>query len=168
MKKKVFFMMLILAGICFSCSKSDGLEDTYNLPEQTQQTRSMHGPDLPWARALISVIENKNESDYTQDYIVYSAKSEECFIFTEDEYLIASTIASAFTEDSVQTVSSNQLLNAPKKPNGRWIFGDHAKGKLGAYRVAYKLMKTISIGRNFEIRVVHLKDGSFNVYWRYI
>lgn len=167
MKKKVFFMMLILAGICFSCSKSDSSEDTYNLPEPTQQTRSARAPNLVWQKALISVIEDKDESNYTSDYIVYSAADDECFIFTEDEYLLAESLASMITEDSVQIISNDQLSKAPKKPNNEgWRFAGNGRGKLSIYKIAADLSMKIPKKQNFEIRVIYQKDGSYNVYWR--
>lgn len=167
MKKKIFFMMLLLAGICFSCSKADSSEDVYNLPEQTQQTRSVDASDTKLGKAIASVIEKKDKSDYTSDYIIYSAEDDKCFIFTEEEYSFASALMDVIKSGaSDKIISSEQLLKAPKKPGTDWIYAGKARNALQAIEIGYKISKQAPKGQNIEIRLIAQKDGSYNVYWR--
>ena len=160
-------MMLLLAGICFSCSKADSSEDVYNLPEQTQQTRSVDASDTKLGKAIASVIEKKDKSDYTSDYIIYSEEDDKCFIFTEEEYSFASAIMDVIKSGaSDKIISSEQLLKAPKKPGTDWTYAGKARNALQAIEIGYKISKRAPKGQNIEIRLIAQKDGSYNVYRR--
>jgi len=167
MKKKIFFMMLLLAGICFSCSNADSSEDVYNLPEQTQQTRSVDASKTKWGKALASVIEKKDKSDYTSDYIVYSPKDDECETATEDSYIIAISLLALVSKDSITFIPDEQLINEPQSPNNDgWVYVGKEKGKMGISIIRNKLENMIPKGPDFEIRIIYDKDRSYNVFWR--
>ena len=141
MKKKIFFMMLLLAGICFSCSKADSSEDVYNLPEQTQQTRSVDASKTKWGKALASVI--------------------------EDSYIIAISLLALVSKDSITFIPDEQLINEPQSPNNDgWVYVGKEKGKMGISIIRNKLENMIPKGPDFEIRIIYDKDGSYNVFWR--